>query len=93
MKVIPCINGYVVTNGISQARTFNESEYTSREMCRIAAISFARLLELSTQSVICAFRPLSTRPITGFAQWLDVSDPVSSTFRDRNYVVLFKRIV
>lgn len=56
MKIIPCTNGYVVTNGISHARTFHEWEYDSREMCRIAAIAFAYQMELYYPRVRVLFR-------------------------------------
>jgi hypothetical protein len=46
MKIFPVKTGYVVTNGISVARTFNEWEYESRTLCRLDAIAFAYQMEL-----------------------------------------------
>jgi hypothetical protein len=46
MTIIPYSNGYVVTNGISFARTFLEWDYDSREACRLAAFAFAYQVEL-----------------------------------------------
>ena len=56
MKVLPCTNGYVVTNGISLARTFHEWEYESRETCRASAIAFAFQMELYYPHIRVLFR-------------------------------------